>query len=119
MDLRQRKKQEEVSSLTDFTVLHIEDDHIDAEWAQRAFSEYKDVNFNVEWVRTASSAKDILSKKEFDLIVLDLSLPDGFGLDLFKEIKEVSGKAEEPHEALIYHPRSRITLLEESREFLK
>ncbi|OGQ34982.1 MAG: hypothetical protein A3F16_07580 [Deltaproteobacteria bacterium RIFCSPHIGHO2_12_FULL_43_9] len=93
MDLRQRKKQEEVSSLTDFTVLHIEDDHIDAEWAQRAFSEYKDVNFNVEWVRTASSAKDILSKKEFDLIVLDLSLPDGFGLDLFKEIKEVSGKA--------------------------
>lgn len=90
---RLRKTEAEVPPISDVSILHIEDDRIDAEWAQRALSDYKAINFKVEWVDTLLAAKNALSKKEFDLIVLDLNLPDGFGLDLFKDIKRVAGNA--------------------------
>lgn len=37
---------------------------------------------------TIKGAQDILKKEKPDLILLDLLLPDGYGLDLLKEIKE-------------------------------
>jgi DNA-binding response OmpR family regulator len=38
--------------------------------------------YTVTWVRTCAAASDALSESGYDVIVLDLGLPDGDGLDL-------------------------------------
>ncbi|MDB6127332.1 MAG: cusR [Verrucomicrobia bacterium] len=42
-------------------------------------------SYTVTWVRTCSEARDALCESHYDTIVLDLSLPDGDGLDLLQE----------------------------------
>ena len=39
-------------------------------------------------VKVAKNIKQARNEKEYDLILLDITLPDGNGFDLFKEIKE-------------------------------
>jgi two-component system copper resistance phosphate regulon response regulator CusR/two-component system response regulator QseB len=41
--------------------------------------------YTVTWVQTCKEARDTLCETSYDVIVLDLSLPDGDGLDLLKE----------------------------------
>ena len=38
--------------------------------------------YTVTWVRTCAAAADALAESGYDVIVLDLGLPDGDGLDL-------------------------------------
>jgi DNA-binding response OmpR family regulator len=40
------------------------------------------VGFKVHWVSSASEAKDLLDGRTYDLILTDVMLPDGNGLDL-------------------------------------
>lgn len=42
-------------------------------------------SYLVEWARNCAEARDLLCEAEFDLVVLDLGLPDGDGLDLLRE----------------------------------
>lgn len=43
---------------------------------------------NVDWARTIASGKDKWSStKHFDLVLLDMGLPDGQGIDLCREIR--------------------------------
>ena len=44
--------------------------------------------YSVYSVNTAETAKDIISKKTFDLIILDIGLPDGNGFELCKFIRK-------------------------------
>ena len=39
----------------------------------------------VTWAQTLASARENLSKEEYDLLILDVGLPDGSGFDLAKE----------------------------------
>ena len=41
-------------------------------------------------VHTVEDARKILKNNEFDLLILDINLPDGSGLDLMKEQKNLS-----------------------------
>ncbi len=41
--------------------------------------------YAVTWVRSCGGAKDALCDSNFDAIILDLSLPDGDGLELLKQ----------------------------------
>jgi len=41
--------------------------------------------YTVTWVQTCKEARDALCETGYDVIVLDLSLPDGDGLELLKE----------------------------------
>jgi DNA-binding response OmpR family regulator len=41
--------------------------------------------YTVSWVRTCREASDELAETPFDAVVLDLSLPDGDGLDLLRQ----------------------------------
>lgn len=47
-------------------------------------------NFNVEIARTVLESKKIIEEKNFDLILLDITLPDGNGFDICKFIKQKS-----------------------------
>lgn len=44
--------------------------------------------FQVEWVSDLSSALKQLQTRSFDLVLLDLGLPDGSGFDLLKTVRE-------------------------------
>ncbi len=45
-------------------------------------------NFEIDIVKSEEDAEDLLDKKEFDLVILDIMLPDGNGFDLCKYIKK-------------------------------
>lgn len=66
-------------------------------------------NYTIEEANSAESALVILNRKNFDLIILDLSLGDIDGFDLLEEIKKidenvpviiVSGRTEDHHQVL-------------------
>ncbi|QDK39154.1 response regulator transcription factor [Bdellovibrio sp. NC01] len=48
-------------------------------------------DYDVEWGKTLADAWNLFSKgKDFDLVLLDVGLPDGSGFELAAKIKEVS-----------------------------
>lgn len=57
-------------------VLHVEDDFADAMLVQNAVCEAGDFDISFEVVRTLREAKLRMQSGEFDLILLDLRLPD-------------------------------------------
>lgn len=44
--------------------------------------------FQMEAARTVKQARELLEQKDYDLVLLDIALPDGDGFDLCKRIKE-------------------------------
>ncbi|WP_291845545.1 response regulator [Maricaulis sp.] len=57
-------------------VLHVEDDFADAMLVQHAVCEAGDLDIEFEVARTLKDAKRCLARSEYDLILLDLRLPD-------------------------------------------
>ena len=57
-------------------VLHVEDDFADAMLVQHAVCEAGDLDISFEVARTLKDAKRCLARAEYDLILLDLRLPD-------------------------------------------
>tara|TARA_B110000037_G_C17050777_1_gene477629 strand:- start:304 stop:969 length:666 start_codon:yes stop_codon:yes gene_type:complete len=63
-------------------ILIVEDEERVARFIEKGFRENA---YSTSWVTTCRGAMDALSEGGYDLIVLDLGLPDGDGLDLLKE----------------------------------
>src|SRR5204862_3807398 len=63
-------------------VLIVEDQFRLGEFLQAALTECR---YTARWVRTCKDASDALADTPFDLVVLDLGLPDGDGMELLKE----------------------------------
>jgi DNA-binding response OmpR family regulator len=63
-------------------ILIIEDERRLGEFLQKALSECR---YTATWVRTRKEAADALAETPYDVIVLDLSLPDGDGLELLRQ----------------------------------
>ena len=57
-------------------VLHIEDDFADAMLVQHAVCEAGDLDIEFEVARTLKDAKRCLARERYDLVLLDLRLPD-------------------------------------------
>lgn len=63
-------------------VLIVEDERRLGEFLKQALAECR---YTGRWVRTRREAADALAETPFDLIILDLSLPDGNGLELLQQ----------------------------------
>ncbi|WP_099203617.1 response regulator transcription factor [Miniphocaeibacter massiliensis] len=66
-------------------ILLVEDDKIMNKMIKKLLESN---SYNVISVFDMKDAKNVIEKDSLDLIVLDINLPDGFGLDLAKELQE-------------------------------
>jgi len=67
-------------------ILLIEDNPGDARLIREMMAEMKDTNFNLEYADRLSAGLKLLTKGNIDVVLLDLSLPDSFGLDTFTRV---------------------------------
>lgn len=68
-------------------VLLIEDNPADARLVEIALAESRTARFDLVWVDRLSVARRRLGEEEFDVIVLDLSLPDSYGIQSLRDLK--------------------------------
>lgn len=70
-----------------FKILLIEDNPGDAVRIREMLYESEDLNYDISYTNRLDDGLKILVKDEFDLILLDLSLPDSDGMDTFNIMK--------------------------------
>ena len=66
-------------------ILVAEDDHL---FNHTLCYNLNAARYTVDSALTKQEAKDFLTKQDYDLIVLDVNLPDGNGFDFCREAKE-------------------------------
>ena len=71
-------------------VLLIEDNDVDAQLTQDLLSEWSTEEFQVVRATTLAEGLSLLSRERFDAMLLDLSLPDAFGLPTVREVHAAS-----------------------------
>jgi signal transduction histidine kinase len=67
-------------------ILLVEDNPGDARLVREALREVSETDFDLAHVDTLAAALAILARDRFDIVLLDLSLPDGRGLDLIRRM---------------------------------
>jgi len=72
------------------SILLVEDNAADARVTQDTLTESGRVHFQIERADRLSSALGRIARETFDLILLDLTLPDSWGLDTFVRIHDAS-----------------------------
>jgi len=75
------------------TVLLVEDARADACLIQSGLTGAQDGSFRVEWVRRLSDALARLARGGVEAVLLDLTLPDGQGLEVFDRVFEAAPNA--------------------------
>jgi len=60
--------------------LLVEDNDVDAQLTQDLLSEWSIEEFQITRAKTLGEGLTLLSRERFDAVLLDLSLPDAFGL---------------------------------------
>ncbi len=68
-------------------ILLVEDNLGDARLIQEIFKEEKKPKFEITQIDRISEAMKCLEETNFDVILLDLSLPDSNGIDTFRKVK--------------------------------
>jgi two-component system, NarL family, sensor histidine kinase UhpB len=66
-----------------FKILLVEDNPGDARLIQEMLADARVQNLTVEWVSRLTDGLEGLSRDKFDLVLLDLGLPDSSGMDTF------------------------------------
>jgi diguanylate cyclase (GGDEF)-like protein/PAS domain S-box-containing protein len=75
------------------TVLLVEDDPADAGLLQVALANTGDSPFRVEWVTRLADALERLGREGIDVVLLDLTLPDAQGTEVFDRVFQAAPKA--------------------------
>lgn len=76
------------SSKHNIKVLLIEDNPGDARLIREALSDTENMKFELQWVDHLEMGIDLLNKDVFDVVLLDLSLPDSQGMETITDIRE-------------------------------
>lgn len=71
--------------MPEISVLLVEDDEVDVFYINKLLKETVDVRFEVQHATTLKAALTALGAKDYDLVLLDLSLPDYHGYDTVVE----------------------------------
>jgi diguanylate cyclase (GGDEF)-like protein len=71
-------------------VLLIEDNDIDSQLTQDLLTEWSIEEFKITRTKTLGEGLTLLSRERFDAVLLDLSLPDGFGLTTVRQVHATS-----------------------------
>lgn len=71
-------------------VLLVEDNDLDAHLTQDILAEWSIEQFTITHVARLSEALAQLGKERFDAVLLDLSLPDGYGLTTLRQVQAAS-----------------------------
>jgi len=71
-------------------ILLVEDNDVDAHLTQDILAEWSIEQFEVTHVTCLNEAFRRLGKERFDAVLLDLSLPDGYGLPTLRQVQAVS-----------------------------
>lgn len=71
-------------------VLLVEDNDVDAQLTQDLLSEWSIEEFQIARAKTLGEGLTLLSREQFDAVLLDLSLPDAFGLPTVKQVHATS-----------------------------
>ncbi len=74
-------------------VLLVEDDRTDAVLILKALADPKDGSFEVEWVTCLADALERLARGGIDVVLLDLTLPDGEGIEAFDRVFRAAPEA--------------------------
>lgn len=69
-------------------LLMIEDSMVEARAIQQLLARSKHVHFDVEWVQSLTNGLKQLAENDFDLVLTDLQLHDGYGLGTFRLVQE-------------------------------
>ena len=75
--------------MKEIRILLVEDNAVDALRLKRDLAKATQTNFTISHVETLAEAKDRLQKEEFDIVVLDLALPDGRGIETLLAVKNL------------------------------
>lgn len=75
--------------MIEHTVLIVDDEEIILESLTQYLSER---GFNVIGVESLSAARKVLLEKSIDLVLLDIKLPDGIGLELLNDVAKIEEK---------------------------
>ena len=75
------------------TVLLVEDDPADSRRILAAFAEAGEGQFRVEQVQCLADALERLGSGDIDVVLLDLTLPDGRGVDVFDRVLQMAPNA--------------------------
>jgi PAS domain S-box-containing protein len=67
-------------------VLIVEDNFVDVLWVQAELAQIKTLVFEITHVKNLAEALDRLDCETFDVVLLDLGLPDSHGLETFLEV---------------------------------
>jgi PAS domain S-box-containing protein len=80
-----------MSTVQSIRVLLIEDEAGDAYLVKSALKQTIKVSFDVTWVESIALATQALAESSFDVLLLDLSLPDSEGLETVAIAKQIMG----------------------------
>ena len=75
------------SSERQYRVLVVEDDLVDVELVRRQLGQIRRPRFEVENAQYLKDALDMLGNQSFDVVLLDLNLPDSCSLESVDEVK--------------------------------
>jgi diguanylate cyclase (GGDEF)-like protein len=71
-------------------VLHVEDDEIDTRLVQRVLQAIPVYSVSCDHADSINTAINSLALQDYDVIILDMRLPDGFGLELVQAVKDIA-----------------------------
>jgi len=80
----------EVEMMKSIRLLLVEDNPADARVVERHLKDAGLAQVNCEVVQTAAAATERLQKVEYDLVLLDLGLPDATGLEALRALRAVA-----------------------------